>query len=209
MAELNLKPLEDRIAPHLEEGQIAPTVSIVNQILKESIDNNARTFTFTDAGEKGVQVDVTYQDEDPKTTYLPSKFKSLIRSRIRMMCGLDCTQEVEESEMKIEVFFQRNEYNLLKHRYHREATYDVSFTTESGLPLRVELNKLDLYRQDLMENVLDETEIKLYHRAQEKIEAILADNITEHLSDYNLIILGLPIDRMKDTEVHVRTLYEK
>mgnify|MGYP006434014847 CR=1 FL=1 len=209
MAELNMKPLEDRIAPHLEEGQIAPTVSIVNQILKESIDNNARTFTFTDAGEKGVQVNVTYQNEDSKTTYLPSRFKSAVVSRIRMMCGLDFTQEVEESEMKIEVFFQRNKYNLLKHRYHRDANYNVSFTAASGLPLRVELNKLDLYRQDLMENVLDETEIKLYHRAQEKIEAILADKMKDHLSDYNLFILGLPIDKMKATEVHVKTLYEK
>ena len=72
MAELNMKPLEDRIAGHFEEDRFVATVRIVNELLKESFDNNARTFTFTDAGEKGLQVDTTYQDKEPKTTYLPS-----------------------------------------------------------------------------------------------------------------------------------------
>ena len=154
MAELNLEALEDRIEEHLGRDKEIITVCVVNELLKESLDNNARTFTFTDAGEKGLQVDVTYQDKESKTTYLPSKLKTAIPTRIKIMCGLDFTQKVNESKINLEVSFVRNEYDLTKHQYFRHATYDVSFSNGC----QVELNKLDLYQQDLIENVLNETE---------------------------------------------------
>lgn len=210
MAELNMKPLEDRIAWHFEEDRFVATVRIVNELLKESFDNNARTFTFTDAGEKGLQVDTTYQDKEPKTTYLPSEFKTAVPTIIRIKCGLDFTQKVEKSEMSIRRDFERNEYDLLEHQYIENAIYNVSFPVENGLPLCIELTKINLYQQDLMENVLNETEIKQHHQAQEKIDAILApDSEIGPLSYHDLNRLGLPLDRMEATEVLVKTLYQK
>jgi hypothetical protein len=206
--------LINRLSPFLdEEHKEVKVVRLTNQLLTESWEKEARSFTLTNKGEEGLQVQVTYQDQEPETIYLPQNVANAVLARVKIMSELDLGKEArkQSNEMVLCTPFNGEGYDRTTHNYKQQITYQVDFTCQEGSPVcQIDLISIDLYQQELVENLLNQEELSLYHQAQASIEEFYKNmDLEGALSDKEMDVLNLAVGRTKETEVLVKTLYEK